>query len=114
MTGRKATHAPATLAGALPPANPTSLAALPPAVTDLLAAIVEALTVPLPSIDVADERAYHRLLEHRTTDVRVYVATMLDFADVDITVDAAEIRARTAVTPVTYAPYEKAEQDGGQ
>ena len=90
-----------------------TLAELPPTVTDLLAAITEALTVPLPTISDADERAYHRLLEQRTTDVRIYLATMLDFPDVDITVDAAKIRARAAITPVTYSLYE-AEQDGGQ
>lgn len=83
-----------------------TLAELPPVVTELLAAITEALTVPLPAIADADERAYHRLLERRTTDVRIYLATMLDFAGVDISVDAVKLRARTAATPVTYGLYE--------
>lgn len=88
-----------------------TLAELPPEVTELLAAITEALTVPLPTIADADERAYHRLLERRTTDVRIYLATMLDFADVDISVDAVKLRARTADTPVTYGLYEKTEPE---
>lgn len=86
---------------------------LPEPVRDLLAAVVEALTVPLPSIDQADERAFHRLLELRTTDVRTTLASILDFPDVPIDKDADSIRARIAALPVTYAVYEPA-ADGGQ
>lgn len=91
----------------------TTVGALPAAVTDLLAAVVEALTVPLPSTEQADERAYHRLLEQRTTDVRIILATLLDYPDVPIDNDADDVRARIAATPVTYALYEPA-ADGGQ
>lgn len=92
----------------------TALINLPEPVRDLLTAVAEALTVPLPSIDTADERAYHRLLERRTTDVRIYLTTMLDFADVDITRDAAGIRARTAATPVQYALYQPEGAERGE
>jgi hypothetical protein len=91
---------------AAPSEDPTTVAALPPAVSDLLAAVVEALTVPLPSTDQADERAYHRLLEQRTTDVRIILGSILDFPDVPIDNDVADLRARIAETPVTYALYE--------
>jgi len=98
---------------AAPQAPTTTVGALPAAVTDLLAAVVEALTVPLPSIEGADERAYHRLLEQRTTDVRILLGSIVDFPDVPIDNDPAGIRARIADTPVTYALYEPA-ADGGQ
>ncbi|MDX3312085.1 hypothetical protein P1S61_24040 [Streptomyces sp. ME08-AFT2] len=88
----------------------TTVGALPGAVSDLLTAVVEALTVPLPSIDEGDERAYHRLLERRTSDVRIILASILDYPDVPIDNDPAAVRARTADTPVAYALYE----DGGQ
>ncbi len=90
----------------------TAVGALPSAVTDLLTAVVEALTVPLPSTDQADERAYYRLLEQRTTDVRIILGSIVDYPDVPIDNDAADVRARIAATPVEYALYE--ETDGGQ
>lgn len=92
---------------------PTVVGALPAAVSDLLAAVVEALTVPLPSTDQADERAYHRLLEQRTTDVRIILGSIVDYPDVPIDNDASDLRARIADTPVTYALYES-ETDGGR
>lgn len=102
MSRKKAVQAPTTTVGALPAA-----------VSDLLAAVVEALTLPLPSTDGADERAYHRLLEQRTTDVRIILGSIVDYPDVPIDNDPDDIRARTAETPVTYALYEP-ETDGGQ
>jgi hypothetical protein len=91
---------------------PTTVGALPPAVAELLGAVVEALTVPLPSIDEGDERAYHRLLERRTTDVRIILGSILDYPAVPIDNDADDVRARIADTPVTYGLYEPA-ADGG-
>jgi len=97
-----AVQAPTTLVGALPAAG-----------TDLLGAVVEALTVPLPSTDQADERAYYRLLERRTSDVRIILGSIVDYPNVPIDNDAADVRARIAETPVTYGLYEP-ETDGGQ
>jgi len=94
--------------------TPTTVGALPPAVAELLGAVVEALTVPLPSTDQADERAYHRLLEQRTTDVRIILGSIVDYPDVPIDNDAGDVRARTAETPVTYALYEPETDGGGQ
>ncbi|MEH0578969.1 hypothetical protein QBA54_31870 [Streptomyces sp. B21-108] len=91
----------------------TLVADLPPAVSDLLAAVVEALTVPLPTIDEHDERAYNRLLVRRTSEVRIILASILDYPNVPIDNDPADLRARTATMPVTYALYEP-EADGGQ
>lgn len=91
----------------------TLVADLPPAVSDLLAAVVEALTVPLPTIDEHDERAYNRLLVRRTSEVRIMLGSIVDHPHVPIDNDPADIRARTADTPVTYALYEP-EADGGQ
>ncbi|MCY0924810.1 hypothetical protein OTB20_00965 [Streptomyces sp. H27-H1] len=71
------------------------------AVADLLSAIVAALDVPLPSLAATDERAYLRLLERRTGDVRIVVAYAEDRWEA-----ASEIRRRTAEAPVTYTPFE--------
>ncbi|MFD5113724.1 hypothetical protein ACFWNG_15625 [Streptomyces sp. NPDC058391] len=90
----------------------TTAGVLPEDVTGLLAAVVEALDVPVPSIDPADERAYHRLLEHRTADVRIALASILKFPEAGISRDAEYIRARTAAVPVTYTPFEP-DRDGG-
>ncbi|MFJ5036136.1 hypothetical protein ACIQB5_51230, partial [Streptomyces sp. NPDC088560] len=85
---------------------------LAPAVLDLLTAVVEALDLPLPSIDDRDERVHYRLLERRTTAVRIALASLLDSADHGILNDAAWIRAAVEETPVTYAVFEPA-PDGG-
>ncbi|MEH0584481.1 hypothetical protein QA942_10360 [Streptomyces sp. B21-106] len=90
----------------------TTVGALPGAVSDLLTAVIEALTVPLPALDDRAERAYHRLLERRTSDVRIILASILDYPDVPIDNDPAAVRTRTADTPVAYALYE--DTDGGQ
>lgn len=90
-----------------------TLGALPPAVTDLVTAIVEALDLPIPALDDADERAYMRVMERRVSDVRIILASMVDFPDVDISTDPAALRARIADTPVTYGLYEPA-TDGGE
>lgn len=94
--------------------EPTTVAALPPAVTDLLAAVAEALTVPLPTIDEHDERAYHALLIRRTSEVRIILASIVDHPNVPIDNDPDDIRARTAALPVTYALYETETDGGGQ
>lgn len=80
------------------------------AYADLLAAVVEALDVPLPSIAIADERAYHLLMERRMSDLRS-VLTVMFAVDGDPWVTAATIRRRTADEPVTYTPY-KPKMDG--
>jgi len=87
---------------------------LPDAAVALLRAVVEALDIPMPGIDDKDERAHRRLLERRTTDLRIILASMLKFPDLDITKDVETIRARTAAAPVTYTVYVPAEQDGGE
>jgi hypothetical protein len=102
MNGRPAEQAPSI-----------TLGALPPAVSDLIAAVVDALELPLPSLEEADERAYLRIIERRVSDVRVVLATMLDFPDTDIRRDAADIRDRTAAVPAAYAPFEDT-TDGGE
>ncbi|MGW5394741.1 hypothetical protein [Streptomyces sp. NPDC003952] len=80
------------------------------AVADLLRAIVEALDVPLPSVADADERVYHRLLERRTSDVRIVLDVMLRMGG-DPWENASDIRRRTAEEPVTYTPF--VFKDGG-
>ena len=87
-------------------------AGLAPAVVDLLTAVEEALDLPLPSLDDRDERAYHRLLERRTTVVRIALASLLESADHGICGDAAWIRAAVEETPLTYAVFEPV-PDGG-
>ncbi|MFD4144250.1 hypothetical protein [Streptomyces sp. NPDC058572] len=82
------------------------------AVADLLAAIVEALDVPLPSIDAADERAYHRLLERRTSDVRIALEVKLHYLGNDVRDTTDAIRRRTAAAPITYTPFD-VEESGG-
>jgi hypothetical protein len=91
--------------------------ALPGDVAELLAAVVEALTIPLPALAYEDERAHHVLLRRRVMEVRVALATTLDFPEQALLrQDAAALRASTAKTPVTYTVWvpEQAEQDGGQ
>jgi hypothetical protein len=78
-------------------------------VLDLLAAIRDAVDVPLPSLDPADERAYHQLMYQRLTDLHVSLSVALAAKSTD-TLDAADeaayVRARTACSPVTYALWE--------
>ncbi|MFI7406583.1 hypothetical protein ACIBW9_39995 [Streptomyces sp. NPDC049541] len=92
--------------------QPPAPEGLAPAVVDLLTAVVEALDLPLPSIDDRDERAYHRLLERRTTVVRIALSSLLESADQSICGDAAWIRAAVRETPLAYAVFEPA-PDGG-
>ncbi|MFE7427823.1 hypothetical protein [Streptomyces sp. NPDC057545] len=77
------------------------------AVRDLLAAVVAALDLPLPTIDEADERAHHRLLELRAGDVRVVLEVLArsPYYPGAVTESAAEIRRRTDREPVDYAPF---------
>jgi hypothetical protein len=91
-----------------------TVGALPAPVRDLFAAVVEALDVPLPSIDATDERAYRVLMVRRMTEVRISLATMLDYPDVDISRDAIELRARTSLMPVTYGLYEPVRVERGE
>jgi hypothetical protein len=76
------------------------------AVAELLAAVVEALDMPLPSLDDADERAYHRLLERRTAAVRNALAAKLQYLDYGVSDTTNAIRRRTAEEPITYTPYD--------
>jgi hypothetical protein len=90
-------------------------ARLPDDVAALLAAVVEALTIPLPDTNNEAERAHYTLLQRRTTEVRVALATTLDFPEQALLrQDAAYLRASTAKTPVTYPVFVPREQDGGQ
>ncbi|GGR85705.1 hypothetical protein Snoj_44120 [Streptomyces nojiriensis] len=76
------------------------------AVADLLSAIVAALDVPLPALAEADERAYHRILQRRASDVRIVLRVMLRHrGDGDLWESASEIRHRTAEEPVSYTPF---------
>ncbi|MFJ9766500.1 hypothetical protein ACIRUY_22035 [Streptomyces erythrochromogenes] len=78
---------------------------------DLLDAIMAALNLPLPSIAVADERDYYRLLERRALAVRITLeANRAVSRDPRLAADV--IRTRTAEEPVTYTPW-KDERDGG-
>ncbi|MFF4011448.1 hypothetical protein [Streptomyces sp. NPDC001717] len=71
---------------------------------DLLHAIVDALHLPLPSIEVADERLYYRLLERRALAVRIIIESNRAVTrDPRLAADA--IRTRTAEEPVTYTPF---------
>lgn len=73
---------------------------------DLLAAIHQALDVPLPGLDDADERAYHRLMERRITNVRTTLGPILADASTGlVSTDAAGIRKSTANNPVTYTEW---------
>ncbi|MGX1504644.1 UNVERIFIED_CONTAM: hypothetical protein RKD43_003269 [Streptomyces graminofaciens] len=76
------------------------------AVVDLLAAVVAALDLPLPSIDDADERAYHRLLERRTSDVRIALEVKLQYLGDDVSDTTEAIRRRTAEEPITYTRFD--------
>ncbi|MFF6776349.1 hypothetical protein ACFY8W_22690 [Streptomyces sp. NPDC012637] len=81
------------------------------AVMDLVAAIVEVLDVPLPSNALTDERAHHRLLEHRTADLRAVLGAVLAHpGPLDDTADI--IRRRLADWPVTYTPFDFEEREG--
>ncbi|MFD3678112.1 hypothetical protein [Streptomyces sp. NPDC058613] len=76
----------------------------------LLDAIVDALNLPLPSIAVADEQLYYRLLERRALAVRITLrANRTVSRDPQLAADA--IRTRTAEEPVTYTLY-KTEKNG--
>lgn len=81
--------------------------ALPKPVTDLFAAIAEALDAPLPSTDVADERAYHRLIVRRATHVRILLESLSSHPDVSIHRDAADVRGHIEQTPVTYTTFDE-------
>ncbi|MFJ3637949.1 hypothetical protein [Streptomyces sp. NPDC090112] len=77
---------------------------------DLLDAIVAALNLPLPSIEVADERLHYRLLVRRALAVRIIIeANRAVTRDPRLAADA--IRTRTAEEPVTYTPF-KGETNG--
>ncbi|MEU9236841.1 hypothetical protein [Streptomyces subrutilus] len=78
----------------------------------LLDAIVDALNLPLPSITVADERLYYRLLERRALAVRIVIESNRA-ASRDPRYAADAIRTRTAEEPVTYTLWED-EKDGGE
>ncbi|MFD9079252.1 hypothetical protein [Streptomyces erythrochromogenes] len=72
---------------------------------DLLEAIAAALDLPLPAIEVADERLYYRLLERRALAVRIIIESNRAVTrDPRLAADA--IRTRTAEEPVTYTPNE--------
>ncbi|MFF1417453.1 hypothetical protein [Streptomyces sp. NPDC058280] len=85
---------------------------IPASVIPLLAAVADALDVPLPSIDPADERAYHHLLERRTSEVRGNLLAILAHPELGIDDDAARIQAWTAASPVTYTPWVRPTRDG--
>lgn len=90
---------------------------LPSEVLDLLAAIRDATDVPLPSVDPADERAYQRLMFQRLGDLHSSLAVVLSakWADtLDPAAEAAYIRKRTALAPVTYTLWKGAPGGGGQ
>jgi hypothetical protein len=88
------------------------------AVLDLLAAIRDAADVPLPSLDLADEHAWHQLTARRLSDLHTTLSVALDpkYDGVDFAREAAIIRARTADSPVTYTLWEapEAAPDGGE
>ncbi|MFE0699871.1 hypothetical protein [Streptomyces sp. NPDC058872] len=79
---------------------------LPADVAELLTAVLEALDMPLPSNEDGDDRKYYRLLERRTSGVRVALRSLLAYPDyLDLPGDAAYIRKYTAEHPVTYTPF---------
>ncbi|MGJ0153845.1 hypothetical protein ACR3S4_10790 [Streptomyces sp. CH8.1] len=78
---------------------------------DLLDAIVAALNLPLPAVEVADERLYYRLLERRALAVRIVIESNRAVSrDPRLAADA--IRARIAEEPVTYTPFK--DEKGGE
>lgn len=83
---------------------------LPSAVLDLLAVIRDLADVPLPSLDDADERAWHTLMMRRLGDLHVALDVALDpkWGAFDAADTAKVLRQRLNATPVTYAAY-----DGG-
>jgi hypothetical protein len=90
--------------GEAPPVDTT----VPAAVLDLLSVIRDLADVPLPSLDDADERAWRTLMLRRLGDLH----TVLDVAlspkwvgDFDPAREAAILRERLSVNPVTYATY---------
>lgn len=95
----------------------TGESTLSSSVLDLLAAIRDAVDVPLPGTGDADERAWHRLMYQRLTDLHTSLDVALDAKWADTTDpadEAAHIRRRTAAAPVTYALFESAVDRGEQ
>lgn len=93
MNARPTTEqAPATTAGALPPA-----------VTQLLAAIRDALDVPLADRPV-DDTVRAELLTRRASDTRVIVELLLQHGGIEH--HTARLREWTAEHPVTYPTWQ--------
>ncbi|MGW4876569.1 hypothetical protein ACWEPI_08435 [Streptomyces sp. NPDC004262] len=84
-----------------------SPADMPQPVLYLLASIAMALNLPLPSTDPADERAFHRLLERRTTHVRILLESLFSHPDVPLNGDAADVLAYIEQNPVTYRTFDE-------
>jgi hypothetical protein len=92
VSAAPAEQAPATTAGALPPA-----------LTQLLAAIRDALDVPLADRPV-DDAVRAELLTRRASDTRVVVELLLQHGD--IARSAERLREWTAEHPVTYPTWQ--------
>jgi hypothetical protein len=91
-------------------------ATLSSAVLELLTAIVEALDVPLPGLDEADDRAYQAVMRRRLSEVHIVLDVALSpewVGTLDPAREAANIRQRTADTPITYTVWERP-ADGGE
>ncbi|MFG3347418.1 hypothetical protein ACGF1Z_20385 [Streptomyces sp. NPDC048018] len=81
-------------------------------VAALLGAIADALDLPVPSICEGDDEKFNRLLIDRATNVWVAVSVLLqDPGSGELKDTTAYIRRHTADKPVTYTPFERAEQD---
>ncbi|MFG2872924.1 hypothetical protein [Streptomyces sp. NPDC048338] len=84
-------------------------------VTGLLTAIVEALDMPMPSIHEDDEREHYRLLERRSSDVRIALSVLLRFPGSGALDDTIQdLRDRTKRNPVTYTPFASEEHGGDE
>ncbi|MEW1719799.1 hypothetical protein [Streptomyces sp. NPDC093109] len=77
---------------------------VPGPLADLLDAIIAAADVPLPGLDPADERAYHRLLAFRLFAAGIAAQSAREFGLTDGPVNF--LRKEIARNPVTYTLWE--------
>lgn len=91
------------------------MSALTPEVRELLQAVLDAVDVPLPAHTDDDVDAHNQLLRARAADVRIQLRSALREPSLFTLAEVAEhLREWTARLPVTYTPWERTAQDGGQ
>lgn len=79
---------------------------LAPELVELLTAIRDALTLP-NSATVADHEVRADVLDHRASDTKVIVASLLKSASPDLAEAAETLRTWTAEHPAAYTPMRR-------